>query len=169
MCLRSLCILASRPHDNVCRTGLRNLVAFIDLVAGRCLLEESHRLASNSAHVASRIRGDNTQQALPSLFGQIRFFEDTLGGVDVRKIKRGTRVAGVENGSQAHTRSERFDHDVVHEVVDNMACLAEIDRIDYFIVAVILVAVKVFSLAAVPWGFTSESAAAYTDGVGKCT
>jgi hypothetical protein len=47
---------------------------------------------------------------------------------------------------------EGRDHDTVHFVVDNVAGCAEVDRVDYFVITIVLVAVKVFGLAAVAWG-----------------
>ena len=69
-------------------------------------------------------------------------------GIDIREIKGGARVAGVEDGGQTHAWLEGFDHDVVHEVVDNVACLTEIDGVDDFIIAIVFIAVEIFSLAA---------------------
>jgi hypothetical protein len=40
----------------------------------------------------------------------------------------------------------------VHFVVDDVAGGAEVDRVDYFVVAVVFVAVEIFGLAAVAWG-----------------
>ena len=59
-------------------------------------------------------------------------------------------MARVEYGGQTYTRLERFDHDVVHEVVNNVACLTKVDRINYFVIAIVFIAVKIFCLAAMP-------------------
>ena len=37
----------------------------------------------------------------------------------------------------------------MHLVVDNVACSAEVDGIDYFVVTVVLVTVEIFGLTAV--------------------
>ena len=111
---RGLRVLTPRPHDNIRRTRLRNLIPLIHLIARCRLLKESHRCTRNSTHIAFRIGRNDTEQPLPGLLGQIGLFEHTLGRVDVGEVESGARMAGVEDGGQTHTWLERFDHDVVH-------------------------------------------------------
>lgn len=65
-------------------------------------------------------------------------------------------MARVEDGREAHTGQQRPDDDVVDLVVDNVAVVGVVDRIDDLIVAVILVAVKILGLASVSWGRVSR-------------
>jgi hypothetical protein len=58
-------------------------------------------------------------------------------------------MARIEDGSQPHTRLERHDHDSVHLVVDNVTNLSKVDRVDDFIIPILLVTIKVFSLTTV--------------------
>ena len=58
-------------------------------------------------------------------------------------------MARVEDSGQTHTRNEILDHDEVHLIVDNVTCLAEIDRVDDLVIAVFLVTVEVFCLTTV--------------------
>ena len=50
-------------------------------------------------------------------------------------------MAGIENGGQAHAGLEGFDHDDMHIVVDDVSDLSEVDWVDYFIIAIVFVAV----------------------------
>lgn len=75
--------------------------------------------------------------------------EKTLGRVDVGKIERRARVAGVEDGGEAHTWHKRLHHDAVHFVIDDVFGLFEVDRVDYFVVAVVFIAVFIKRLATV--------------------
>jgi hypothetical protein len=58
-------------------------------------------------------------------------------------------VARVEDGGEAHAGLQGAHHDAVHLVVGDVAVLAEVDRVDDLIIAVLLVAVEVFCLPAV--------------------
>ena len=72
-----------------------------------------------------------------------------MRAVDVRQVEGGAGVAAVEDGGQAHARLQRGYHDAVHFIVDNVAGRSEVDRIDYFIIAIVFVTIKVFRLTAV--------------------
>lgn len=52
-------------------------------------------------------------------------------------------MTGIEDSRQSDTRLQRFDHNPVHLVVDNVARSPEIDRVDDFVVSVVFVAVEV--------------------------
>ena len=147
--LRSLIVFTSRPHDNIRRRRLRSKCPLPRLAARSSLLEESLNGVCDTAHVPTRIRRNNTQQPLAGFLEQVGLLEHTLGAVDVRQVERGPRVAGVENGGEAHAGEEGFNHDEVHFVIDNVAGGAEVDGVDYFVVAVIFVAIEVRGLAAV--------------------
>lgn len=99
--LRSLGVFAPRPHDDVCGRSFGLQVALINSVACCSFLEETHSSRRNAAHVATSVRRDNPKQSLTSFFGEVRFFEDALGGVDVGKVEGRAGVAGVEDGGQA--------------------------------------------------------------------
>jgi hypothetical protein len=147
--IRSLIILAARPHDHIRGRRLRSNGAVIRLIARRGLLEEAHDIIRDAAHVAARVRRDDTQQALAGLLGEVGLLEDALGRVDVGQVERGAGVARVEDGGQAHAGLQGGHHDAVHLVVDDVAHLPEVDGVDDFVVAVGLVAVEVFRLSAV--------------------
>ena len=59
--LRSLIILAARPHDNVSRRSLGDLVALIRFVAPCSLFEESHCSRGHASHVTTSVRRYNTK------------------------------------------------------------------------------------------------------------
>jgi hypothetical protein len=65
-------------------------------------------------------------------------------------------VARVEDGREAHTGQQRPDDDVVDLVVDNVAVVGVVDRVDDLVVAIILVAVEIFGLASVSWEKVSK-------------
>lgn len=170
MNLRCLIVLTAAPHNNVSGTGLGPQVLLVDIVAGGRLFEEGHGSGCHSADVSTRVRRDNAKQALASFFRKIGLLEDTFGGVDVREVKRGSRVARIEDSSETHTGLQRADpvdvksvkcegfvvlraenvHDVVHFVVHDVTSLSEIHRIDHFIVAVIFIAVEILGLPTMP-------------------
>jgi hypothetical protein len=58
-------------------------------------------------------------------------------------------VTGIKDGGQANTSLEGLDTHGVNVVVYDVAILCVVDRIDDFIIAVILIAVQVFGLASV--------------------
>lgn len=60
-------------------------------------------------------------------------------------------MAGVEDGSQADAGLQRGNHDAVHFIVDNVAGGTEVNGVDYFVIAVIFVAIEIFGLASVSW------------------
>lgn len=147
--LTGLVVLAAGPHDNVGWTGLGLDGALVRLIALGRLLEEPNGRRHHAAHVATRVSRNHTQQALARLLGQVGFLEDTLGRVDVGQVECGTRVTGIEDSRQSDTRLQRFDHDPVHLIVDNVAGSPEIDRVDNFVVSVVFVTVEVRRLSTV--------------------
>jgi len=58
-------------------------------------------------------------------------------------------VARVEDGRQTNAGLKRFDNVVMDLVVDNVAVLLEVDRVDDFVVAIFLIAVGILGLPAV--------------------
>lgn len=58
-------------------------------------------------------------------------------------------MAGVEDGRQAHTGLEGFDHNQVHIIVDNVAGYPEVDGVNYFVIAVFFIAVEILCSAPV--------------------
>lgn len=58
-------------------------------------------------------------------------------------------MTGVEDGSETDTRLKRFDNHGVDVIVDDMTFGGMIDRVDDFIVPVLLIAVEIFSLTTV--------------------
>ena len=145
----SLRILTATPHDNIGRTRLRPSCLLQTLIALCSLFEETHGCRSHAADIAAGVGGYEAEEALAGFFGQVGFFEDALGGVDVGEVEGGAGVAGVEDCGQADAGGEGHDEDAVHFVVDDVAGLAEVDGVDDFVVAVIFVAVEIFGLAAV--------------------
>lgn len=67
------------------------------LIASGGLLEEANKIVGNTTHVALGVRGDDTKKALASFLCQIGLLENALSRIDVGKIKRCARMAGVEN------------------------------------------------------------------------
>ena len=147
--LRRLLILGARPHNNIGRRSLGLLVPLVCRVASGCFLEETHSGRSHTAEIAAGIGRDDGEKALASFFGEVGFFENALCGVDVREIEGRARVAGVEDGGQAHTRLKALDHDSVHLIVDDVTDSSEVDRVDDFVIAVLFIAVQIGCLAAV--------------------
>lgn len=96
--VRSLRILGSTPHDDICRTCLGPEILLVHVVARDGLLEQARCTANHTADVAARITRNNAQQALASFLGQVGFLEHALGGVDVGQIECGAGVARVEDG-----------------------------------------------------------------------
>ncbi|KAG9967275.1 peptidase C14, partial [Aureobasidium melanogenum] len=143
---RGLVVLATTPHDDISGRSLGALVLFIAVIAPCDLLEQAHSSTRHTANVATSIAADNAQQALAGFFGKVGLLEYTLSGIDIWQIQSGARVARVEDGSQSHTGGEILDHDEMHLVVNNVTCLAEVDRVDDFVVAVFFVTVEIFSL-----------------------
>ena len=137
--LRSLRVLASTPHDDIRWARLGLLRFLVPLLPLRGLLQETHRCAGHAAHVAPGVCTDNTQQPLSSFLRQIRLFEHALGAVDVRQVERGAAVTGIEDSSQAHTRLESLYHDAMHLIVNDVPYNAEVDWVNDFIVAVLLI------------------------------
>lgn len=58
-------------------------------------------------------------------------------------------MARVEDGRQTDTLLERLDHVVVNLIVNDVAVVLKVDRVDNFVVAIVFVAVLVFGLSAV--------------------
>jgi len=58
-------------------------------------------------------------------------------------------MARIEDGRQPHTRLQWLNHNSVHLVVDNVADLSKINRVDDFIIPVLFIAIKIFCLTSV--------------------
>lgn len=145
-----LVVLAAAPANDIggARLGAHRLL--VRLVAVHGMLAEAHEALEHAADVAARVRHGRAEQARAGLLHQVGLFEDALGGVRVGEIEHGARVARVENARQAHAGLQGCDADGVDFVVDYVAALLEVDGVDGLVVAVVLVAVEVFGLAAVP-------------------
>lgn len=148
---RGLIILAPRKHHHICRGRLDRHRPRISILATASLLEEAHNIVGHTAQITAAIRRHGAEQALTSLFGEVGLLEDALGGVDVGQVEGSARVARVEDGGETHAGLEGAHHDAVHLVVGDVAGLAEVDRVDDLVVAVFLIAVKVFCLPAVSY------------------
>jgi hypothetical protein len=143
---RGLVILAARKHDDVGRRGLGSNGFLMGGVSLSGFLEEPHDVVGDAGQIALAVGRDSVQEPLASLLGKVGLLYDALRRVDVGEVESCARVARVEDGSEAHACLEGPDHDSVHFVVCDMAVLAEIDRIDDFVVAVGLVAVEILCL-----------------------
>lgn len=138
---RGLVVLASGKHNDVGSGSLRGQSSVVRIFAVGGLLKEAHDIPSNAAEIAALIGRNNTEQALAGLLGQVGLLEDTLRRVDVRKIESGSGVARIKNGCQTDSCLERSYHNPVHLIVRYVTDLAEIDRIDNFVVTIRFVAV----------------------------
>lgn len=96
--LRRLRVLAAGPHDDIGGRRLGFLVALIDCIAGGGLFEEAHGGIRNASHVATSVGRDDAEEALAGFFGEVGFFENALGGVDVGQVEGRPGMAGVEDG-----------------------------------------------------------------------
>lgn len=90
---RGLVIFASGKHDDIGRRCLGGQCPVIRVVAGGGLLEEAHDVVGNATEIALAVGRDNAEETLAGLLGKVGLLEDALGGVDVRKIQCGSRVA----------------------------------------------------------------------------
>lgn len=145
--IRSLIVLATTPHDNIGRRCLCPLGALIGLIAAakRCL-GDGEQAAGHASNIATSIGANSRKQTLTSLLGKVGLLDDALGAVDIGQIKNGARVAAVKDGSQSHTGLEGLHDDIVNLIVDDMADGLEVNRVDDLIIAVVLIAVGIFSL-----------------------
>lgn len=146
-----LIVLAAAPQNDVGRARLGAYRLLVGLVAAHGRLEQLAEAAHDSAHIALGVRHGGAQETLAGLLGEVRLLEGALGRVHIGKVENGARVARVEDARQAHTGLERCHTYRVDLVVDNVACLLEVDRVDDLIVAVVFVAVRVLCLTAVPY------------------
>ena len=95
--LRCLGIFAAGPHDHIRWGSLRLSRSLIRLIARCSLLEKAHGRIGDPAYIATSVSRNNAEQALTGFFGEVRLFEDALGGIDVWKVERGAGMAGVED------------------------------------------------------------------------
>ena len=58
-------------------------------------------------------------------------------------------MAGVEDRCETYPGLEGLYHNAMHFVINDMACDAEVDGIDHFIISVFFIAVKILGLSAV--------------------
>lgn len=149
MYLRCLVILAARPHDDISRRGTRISGLLVSVVTPICRFGKLEDGAGQAAEVTGGIGLDGIKQTSTSLLGEVGFLQNTLGGVDVWQIHDGSGVAGVEDGRETNTGQQGLHNVEVDLVVDNVAVLLMIDRVDDFVVAVILVAIEIFRLTSV--------------------
>lgn len=139
--LRSLCILATTPHDDVCGARFGPQILLVHLVARSDFLEQARSARHHAGHVLASIRGHNAQKTLASFLGQVGLLEHTLGGVEVRKVERGARMARVEDSRQSHPGLERAHHNAMHLIINDVARCSEIHRVNDLVVAVVFVTV----------------------------
>lgn len=144
--LRGLIIFASRPHDNVGRRSLGCEGPIVGLLASGGLFEESDDVVGNTAKISLAVRGDDAEQALASLLGQVGLLENTLRRVDVGQVERCAGMARVKNGSQPYTCMQGADHDSVHLIICDVPMLPKIDRINDFVISIRLITVEVLCL-----------------------
>ena len=148
---RGLVILATTPHDDISWRSLCAFVGFVAVIALGDLLKQAHSSASHAAKVTTSIAANNAQKTLAGFFCKVGLLEYTLRGVDAWKVQSRARVTRVEDSGQTHTGNEILDHDEVHLIINNVACLAEVDRVDDLVIAVFLVTVDIFCLTTVTW------------------
>jgi hypothetical protein len=113
------------------------------------LLKEAHDVVGHTAKITLTIGRYNTKQTLTSLLGEVGLLENTLCGIYVRQIQSGARVARVEYSCQSYTSLKWPDHNSMHLIVGNVTDLAEIYRVDDFIVAIRFITIQILCLSAV--------------------
>lgn len=145
--LRSLIVFASRPHDDVSGRSPRLDGLLVPRVSSESGLGEAEYLLSDASHVTRGVGGHGAQETLAGLGRQVGLLENTLGGVEVRQVETGARVARVEDGRQSDTGLERLHNHVMKVVVDDVARVLVIYRVDNFIVTVLLITVFVLRLS----------------------
>jgi len=147
---RSLIILATTPHNDIGGRGLGPLGILIGLIAtSKHRLGDSEYAAGDTPHVTAGVRANGAEKTRAGLLGEVGLLENTFGAVDVGQVHDGARVAAIEDGRQTHSSLERLDDVVVDFVVDDVPVCLVVDWVDDFVVAIFLVAVEVFGLAAV--------------------
>lgn len=145
--LRSLIVFASRPHYDVSGRSPRLDGLLVPRVSSESGLGEAEYLLSDASHVTRGVGGHGTQETLTGLSRQVGLLENTLGRVEIRQVETGTRVARVEYSRQPDTGLERLHNHVMKVVVDDVARVLVIYRVDNFIVTVLLVTVFVLRLS----------------------
>lgn len=124
-------VLTPTPHDHIRGTCLRPQIPLIRILSLRRFFEEAHCCAGNPAVVARHQPRGDSEEAFAGFFGKVGLFENTLSGVDVGEVESGARVAGVKNAGEADAGGEGLYQDPVHFVIDDVADLAEVERVDY--------------------------------------
>lgn len=152
---RGLIVLAARPHDDIGRRRLGGNSTVVSFLAVGGLLEEADDVVGDTTQIALTVGGNDTKQTLSSFLGQVRLLENTLGRVNVRQIEGGTRMARVKDGCQTHTGLQRSNHDTMHLIISDVACLPEVDGIDNLVIAIVLIAIKILGLSTMACGVTS--------------
>lgn len=98
-----LVVLASTPHDDICRRRLGSLCLFPGSRSFCYFLEKVETLAKSIrdgfAAISTSIGHDGRKKAGAGFLGEIRLLEHTLRVVDIGKIQRGAGMAGIEDGS----------------------------------------------------------------------
>lgn len=110
------------------------------LALGR-LGEEAQSRLQYASNITTTIGRNDAEQILPRLLRQVGLLEDALGRVNVWQVECGTGVARIEDGCKAYARLQWAHQDSMHLVVGDVSDLAEIDRVDDLVVAVILIAI----------------------------
>ena len=141
--LRGLSILGTGKHHHIGRRSLGFQRALSRLTAVGRFFEKANRGTGHTGKISLSVRREGTEQILRGLLGQIRLFQDSLGGVYVGEVERGSGVTGVKDGREAYTGTERSDHDGMHVVVNNVAGTLIVDGVDDIVKAIILVPVQV--------------------------
>lgn len=152
-----LIVLTSAPTDDISRACFGAHCLLVGLVPVHGLLAEAHQTLEHASNVTPRIRHGRAQQTLASFFHQVGLFEGTFGGIHVGKVENRARVTRVEDAGETNARAEWSDADRVNLVVDDVAALLEVDGINHFVIAIIFVAVEVFGLPTVTYGYTIVS------------
>lgn len=148
---RSLIVLAARPHNHISRRCTGILGPVVSVVAAVRRLGEIHDRGRDTGNVARSIGRESTEQTLAGFLGQVRLLQNTLSGVDVRQVKDGGRVAGVEDGRKSDTLLQRLDNTEVKLVIDDGASFFVVDRVNALVVAIVFITVLVLDLTTVSY------------------
>lgn len=113
------------------------------------LLEESDDVVGNAAEISLAVRGNDAEQALAGLLGQVGLLEDTLRRIDVWQVECCAGMTRIEDGGQPYACLQGGDHDAVHLVICDVPMLSEINWVNDFVISIRLIAVKVLCLPTV--------------------
>lgn len=113
------------------------------------LLEESDDVVGNTAEISLAVRGNDAEQALAGLLGQVGLLEDTLRRIDVWQVECRAGMTRIEDGCQPYACLQGGDHDAVHLVICDVPMLPEINWVNDFVISIRLIAVEVLCLPTV--------------------